>query len=433
MRLTLAIHPISEMISGDSTYLDGTRLQINVEELGRHLLEDRRLQSVDLEIVSPNESCRAGYVFDILEPRAKGPDSGIDFPGVLGPFTSAGQGTTHVLRGAAVTVLDGGQPGGEIKYSSGRGGVSKILEMRGPAAQASPYSSLHHLVVVPHPYPGVERHAVLNAIRVASLKAAVYLARTAIGQSPSTTELFELEGPLIKGREGLPRIAYIGQIHGHQHGTEVDEHILYGSNTRGTMPVPLHPNEWLDGAVLISYSWGARGLETYFHQNHPIITELYKRHQAKELTFVGTIATTSSDLGADLSRNCMVAAQLAKWNLGADGVILTKYAGGAPHADMFETARLCESLAIKTIVLVSDSASDRRAESASLMSIPEVDAVVSLSEGGDLIWQVPEVERTIGGNPEVAMELALPQELQAAIICRIINSQGASRLHSILY
>ena len=64
-------------------------------------------------------------------------------------------------------------------------------------------------------------------------------------------------------------MAYIGQVHGHQHGTETDEHILYGGNTVGMMPVPLHPNEWLDGAVVISYSWGARGLETYFHQNHP--------------------------------------------------------------------------------------------------------------------------------------------------------------------
>ena len=433
MRLTLAIHPITEMISGDSASLDGTRLQVNIEELRRHLLEDRRLQSVGLEIIQANESCRVGYVFDIVEPRAKEPGSGIDFPGVLDSVTTSGQGTTHVLRGAAVTVLDGGQPQGEIKYSSGRGGVSKILEMSGPAAQASLYRSLHHLVVVPHAFPDIERHAVLNAIRVASVKAAVFLARTALKKSPATTEVFDLEGPSVKGREGLPRIVYIGQIHGHQHGTEVDEHILYGSNTRGMMPVPLHPNEWLDGAVVISYSWGARGLEPYYHQNHPIITELYKRHNAKELTFVGTIATTSSDLEADLSRNCMVAAQLARWNLGADGVILTKYAGGAPHADMFETARLCEGLGIKTVVLASDSASDRRAESATLMSIPEVDAIVSLSEGGDINWQVPAVERVIAGNPEVAQELAFPQELTAAILCGVINNQGASRLQSILY
>ena len=107
MRLDLAVHPVSEMRSGAATRLEGSLLQVNVAELRRHLLEDRRLESVDLEMVRPGELCRVGYVFDVLEPRAKDPGSGSDFPGVLGPLSLAGRGTTHVLRGAAVTVVDG--------------------------------------------------------------------------------------------------------------------------------------------------------------------------------------------------------------------------------------------------------------------------------------------------------------------------------------
>ena len=80
----------------------------------------------------------------------------------------------------------------------------------------------------------------------------------------------------------------------------------------------------MDGAVVISYSWGARGLETYFHQNHPIIGELYRLHQSGEVNFVGAIATISSDQEGELKRNSIMAAQIAKWNLGADGVILSK-------------------------------------------------------------------------------------------------------------
>ncbi|MCH8107713.1 MAG: hypothetical protein IIB30_05095 [Chloroflexi bacterium] len=433
MRLSLSNHTVSEMEFGASTKLQGSLLQINEAELTQHLLEDRRLQSVDLAVVAPGDSCRVGYVFDIVEPRAKEPGAGTDFPGILGPAAIAGQGATHVLRGAAVTVVDGGQPGGELGYISRRGGMTKVLEMSGPPAQASSYGSIHHLVVVPHPRPDVERHSALNALRIASLKAAVYLARTALGQTPSDTEDFELEPPQGGGRNGLHRVAYIGQIHGHQHGTELDEHILYGSNTRGMMPVPLHPNEWLDGAVVISYSWGARGLETYYYQNHPVIGELYRLHRAGELTFAGTIATTSSDTEAELSRNCMVAAKLAKWELKADGVILTKYAGGAPHTDMFETARQCEALGVKTAVLVSDTAPDRRAESAALMSIPGVDAVVSLSEGGDVSWQVPAAQRVIAGNAEVAEILAPPQELSSGVVCGVTNNQGASRLRPMIY
>jgi sarcosine reductase len=433
LSLTMAIHNISSMAPGSRTELVGTGLQVDIEELRRYLLEDTRLDEVDLEIAGPGDSFRAGYVFDILEPRAKEPGSGPDFPGILGPMAAVGRGTTHVLQGAAVTVLDGGQPGGEHGYVSRRGGMFKVLEMGGLASQATPYSSLSHLVLVPHAHPGIERHAVLNALRVASVKAAVYLAQAGLGQEPTTTRVLDLGSPVETGREGLPRVAYIGQVHGHQHGTEGDEHIVYGSNTRGMLPVLMHPNEWLDGAVVISYSWGARGLETYFHQNHPIISELYRLHQAGELTFAGAIATVSSDLQEELERNSMLAAQLAKWSLGADGAIVTKYAGGAPHSDMFETARLCEELGINTAILVSDTAPDRRAESAALMNIPGVDALVNVSEGADISWPAPPVERVLAGNPEVAADLAALPVLQSGIICGATNNQGASRLQSIIY
>ncbi len=417
---------------GSKTQLEVTRLQIDVEELRRCILQDRRLQSVDLEIARPGESCRAGYVFDIIEPRAKAPGSGADFPGILGPVTPVGQGVTHVLRGAAVTVVDGGQPGGELGYESRRGGVSKILEMSGEAAKRSSYSDLQHLVMVPRAHPDIERHAVLNALRVASCRAVVFLAQTALSQLPDSTLDFELEGPK-SGNGNLPRIAYIGQIHGHQHGTESDEHILYGANTRGMMPTPLHPNEWMDGAVVTSYSWGGRGLETYFYQNHPIINELYRLHKLGEIIFAGTIATASSVLEEELARNSMMASNLAKWSFGADGAILTKYVGGAPHADMFETARRCEKLGIKTVIQASSAAPDGRAESALLMTAPGVDAVVTLSDGDDVVWQVPPVDRVIAGNPDVEAALAGPLNLTAGTICGDCNNQGASRLQPILY
>ena len=432
MRLILAEHSVVSMTDGGHTALQGGHLQIDLDELKAVLLEDRRLQTVELEIINPGEVCRAGYVFDIVEPRAKEPGSGVDFPGILGPPSIAGTGTTHVLRGAAVTVVDGGQPGGELDYVSRRGGMFKVLEMSGPASRVTPYSGLCHLVLVPHPFPEVQRHGVLNALRVASVRASVYLAQTAFGQEPGATQVLELDGGPARDGDGLPRIAYVGQIHGHHHGTEIDEHILYGGNTRGMMPVPLHPNEWLDGAVVISYFLGGRGLETFYYQNHPIVTELYRLHQAGELSFAGTVATTSSNLEEELNRNSMMAARLAKWTLAADGVILTKL-GGAPQAEMFETARLCEGLGIKTVVLTSDAAPDSRAESALLMNSPDVDAIVILSEGYDITWQGPAAERVIAGNPDVADLLSGPLELTPATVCGASNNQGASRLRPISY
>ena len=420
--LTLAIHPVHSIRFGDGTKLDGTALVISQEELTQHLLEDPRLRSVDLEIASAGEPCRIGSVFDIVEPRAKepGPDSGSDFPGILGPMELAGQGTTHVLRGAVVTVLD-------EDPATARG---KVVDMTGAAATESPYSSLNHLVIAPHSAPGLERHTALNVMRLTSVKAAVFLAHTAVDQVPEYTEELDAPGPAAGGREGLPRFAYIGQIHSRQRVAEGDEQIFYGDNTAGMVPTLLHPNEWLDGALVAGYQ--NMGVETYYYQNHPIISELYRRHRANEITLVGTIVTMAASNNEQRERNCMMAAEQAKWNLGADGVVLTKFGGGAPHADMALTARRCELLGIRTVVQASDMSTDRRAESALLFNYAEVDAIVYVG-GNDTGWAVEEAQRVIGGSGETAEALKAPQRLSAAEICGVTSQQGASRLRSFVY
>ena len=420
MRLTLAYHPVSDMRFGHTTQLEGTTLIIDQEALRQRLLANQRLASVDLHIVRPGDSCRFGVVFDILEPRAKAPGASPDFPGILGPIEMAGQGMTHVLKGAAVTVLDEG--------AALAGG--KIVEMSGDAGAACPYASLQHLVVVPHCVPNLERHTVLHTLRLASVQASVYLAGAAVGQEAASTEVFDTQGPAVARRDGVPRLAYIGQIHSRQRVAEVDEQILYGANTDGMLPVLLHPNEWLDGALVTSHS--SRGVESYFYQNHPVLTELHRWHRHGKITLVGTIATMAASDNAERARNCMLAAQQAKWVLAADGVILTKYGGGAPHADMALTARHCEALGIRTTVQVEDMARDRRAESSQLFNYAEVDAIVHVG-GNDIRWSVPAVARAIAGSPEVAAALGASQQLDASRICGVTNQQGASRVRSFVY
>jgi len=306
----------------------------------------------------------------------------------------------------------------------------KMVEMSGEAGEACPYASLFHLVIVPHLVRDLERHTALHALRFASVQTSVYLARAAIGQAATAVEVFDTPGPAAPGREGVPRIAYIGQIHSRQRVAEVDEQILYGANTNGMVPVLLHPNEWLDGALVTSHS--SSGVETYFYQNHPILTELHRWHRDGKISLVGTIATMAGSDNADRPRNCMLAAQQAKWALAADGVILTKYGGGAPHADMALTARLCEQLGMRTTVQVQDMSQDRRAESAMLFNYAEVDAIVHVG-GRDTRWSVPAVARAIAGTPAAAAALGAPQQLDAARICGVTNQQGASRLRSFVY
>ncbi len=424
MKLTLAYHPIDEIRFGAGTRLDGAVLALNPDEMRRLVLEDASFESVEFEISRPGESLRAGPVFDIVEPRAKAPEAGPDWPGILSAPQTAGAGTTHVLRGAAVTMLREESPG------ESRGATGYVLEMSGEPAKHSYYGSLHHLIVVPRTKTELPGHARMKAYRLAQLKVAVLLARAAWNRPAALSEDFDIAGS--ERPDGLPQIAYVGQIFSRQRKPQQGEQILYGADTDGMLPVVLHPNERLDGAVVTSYHCSIGGAETYFYQNHPVITELYRRHKARELNFAGTVATVASANNFDRERNCRFAANLVRWVLKADAAVLTKFGGGVPHTDLSETARLLEKMNVKTVVQVTDAARDRRVESALLFNFPEVDAIVCIGGNGTK-WQLPRVERVIAANGGMAELLAGPMEIESLNISGVANQQGASRLRSMIY
>jgi hypothetical protein len=424
MTLTLAVHPINEIVFGSSTKLQGSVLAVDKVELRNLLRDDVCIQSVDFEIARPDESCRAGPVFDIVEPRAKDVDGSPDWPGVLEAPQTAGRGTTHVLRGMAVTLVREQSPG------ESRGATGYILEMSGEAAAFSHYGKLQHLIIVPHTKADLPAAARLRAYRVAQLKIAVHLARAGFAQTPLSRDTFDTETGA--DRAGLPRFAYVGQIFSRQRKPEPREAILYGADTDGMLPTLLEPNEWLDGALLPSYHASLGGAETYFYQNHPVILPLYRRHQAEEINFIGTVATIASADNFDRERNTRFAAHLVKWALRADAAVLTKFGGGVPHTDLSETARLLENAGVKTAVQVTDLARDRRVESALLFNFPEVNAIVCIG-GNSTSWKLPRVERVIATDGGLAEVLAGPFEIDSLNVIGVANQQGASRLRSVMY
>lgn len=424
MQLTLAVHPITDIHFGTRLSLDGTALTVDREALQSLVLDDPAVDSVTFEIVRPGESCRAGPIFDVVEPRAKA-DGGSDFPGIIGPPTTAGIGTTHVLAGAAVSVL------AEMSPDPSRSATGRVLEMNGDATAGSAYSKLCHLLIVPQTKPGLPRSAVLKAYRLAGVKVAVHLARAALEQKPAATETFEPIGEATD-RAGLPRVVYVGQIFSRQRKPAVDEPILYGTNTDGMLPVILHPDEWLDGALVPSLNSWFGGTETYFYQNHPVILDLYLRHQARDINFVGTVATVAGNDNVDRERQCHAAANLVQWTLRANGAVMSKYGGGLPHADLSETARLLEQSGIKTAVMVSDVSRDRRVESALLFNVPEVNAIV-YNGGNGTKYEIPKAARVIAAKPELAELLTGPMTIDANNIIGVTNQQGASRMRSLVY
>jgi glycine reductase len=424
VQLTLATHSITSIQFGARTGLSAARLTIDRDELRRLVLEDDTFESIDFEIARPGESLRAGPVFDIVEPRAKAPGGSPDWPGILGPPHTAGIGTTYALRGVAVTALREESPG------ESRGATGYVLEMSGAAAAGSHYATLNHLIIVPHSKTGVPAHVRQRAYRLAQLKVTVHLARAAMNAEPASTDVFDTT--IGAERAGLPRVAYVGQIFSRQRKPERDEGILYGADTDGMLPTVLHPNEWLDGAVVPSYHVSLGGAETYYYQNHPVIGALYRRHQAGEINFAGTVATIASADNFDRERNTSCAASLVKWALGADAAVLTKFGGGVPHTDLSETARLLEYMGVKTAVQVTDLARDHRVESALLFNFPEVDAIVCIG-GNDTHWKLPPVERVIAANSGLAELLAGPFEIDSLNVIGVANQQGASRLRSMIY
>jgi glycine reductase len=420
MRLTLAVHTISGLALGSGTRLDRGMLTVGEAELRQLILEDGRIEDVRLEAVRPGENCRIGGVVDVIEPRAKAPGDGNNFPGALEPMALAGRGTTHVLRGMAVVLL-------------GEGNTGTLIEMTGQWAQWCPFAALHNLVVIPRVRPDLPRHMAMQARKLAGLKAAAYLAQAAGDTAPDASEVYESDGPSQARLEGVPRMAYIGQVHSRQTVAEIGEPIVYGHNTNGMLPGIFHPNEWLDGAILA----GGAGMNvvTYFHQNHPVITELYRWQAEGKIRLVGTIATTAAGANFDRELNCTLAAELTKWNLGADAAVLTKTGGGAPHADMGYTAKLLEDLGVRTAVMVGppNLAPERTVESATLFNYPEVDAIVFNSGGALFELPAAAVERVVAPSPEAAEPLFTPATLAASRVCGVTSQQGAQRLRTFVY
>jgi glycine reductase len=400
VRLELEMLDIKDIQFGGKTLIDNGVLFINRQELQELLLKDKRFSQVDIELARPGERVRILQVTEVIEPRAKKPGSGVDFPGALGKQGTAGEGTTRVLRGAAVVMseyVEGPEPP--------RDPNGEIVDMTGPGAEIGLYGKTQNIVLLPYPAAGVNRTDYRIAIKIAGLKAAVYLAKAGQDQKPDETVIYELP-PLTKhgkNLENLPKVAYIFSVISTQHGIIPGDPVLYGDNVNRAIPTILHPNEVLDGALVSPYR--AWGMETYLIQNHPIIKELYRRH-GHELHFVGVIMTVAFDNQVENERAAIMVSNLAKRILGADGVILTKSGGGAPELILARTAQRCEEVGIKTALALSHIPADIRDVSfggLTIFNLPEVNAIVSMGTPWEKLV-LPPMEKIIG------KPVALPEE-----------------------
>jgi sarcosine reductase len=417
MRLELEKIGIDDIRFGEKTSVSDHVLSIDREEL-QDLIK---------------EKCRILQVLDVIEPRAKTSDGDEDFPGVVGKQAAAGKGSTCVLKGTAV-VLSDYRERRELSISADPDG--EIIDMCGPGAEASIFGKTHNVVLLARPAEGVTTHEYMAALKIAGLKTSAYLARAGRDIDPDETEVFELPPMTARqeGLEGLPRVVYIFQILTLQFEPILGEPVLYGRNVPDMVPTLIHPNEVLDGAITSPLP--ALNVQTYHIQNHPIVRQLYKRH-GKDLCFSGVIITMAPNNVSDIERVSNMAANLAKYVVGAEGAILTKTGGGAPELTMARTAQRCEELGIRTAIAMLHMGADMRDAkygAVTIFSMPEVDAIVSM--GVPFVHlTLPAVERIIGRPGSSSEGQPIDGEIVRAIRW-IKGSQcqlGSSKLKAVRY
>ncbi len=382
MKLELHKATIRKLEFGATTKVEGTTLIINKEELTKLLLEDSRLAAVGVEVAHPGDSTRIMPVKDAIEPRCKLGGGNEVFPGFIGGVDTVGEGATLVLDGVAVLTT-----GRLVAPQEG------IVDMSGPGADYTPFSTTCNVVVLLSPRDDVTLHEAEHTCRMAGLKAAHYLATCCKKAKADILETYSFP-PLAEAMQahpGLPKVAYIYmlQSQGLLHDTWV-----YGVDAKKTLPTLISPTETMDGAIISGNCVSACDKNsTFVHQNNPIIKALYKRH-GKEINFVGVILTNENVTLADKQRSSSYAVKLARM-LGVEAAVISEEGFGNPDADLVLNCTKAEKAGIKTVLVTDEYAGTNGASQSLADSCPEGNAVVTAGNANAIIV-LPPMQKVLG-------------------------------------
>ena len=393
MKLELAEFPVKSIRLGHRFGYADQVLDLDEGALLALVSKDPRITDVKLAVAYPGEKTRITGIRDIVEPRCKISGSGEVFPGILGPVENVGAGRTHRLSG--MTIIAAAEYEGTIRAGT-TVQRSAILDMSGPGAEVSRFSSYTHVVLSFKILPGLGELDAHSAIQLAEFKIARRLAQTTAELSPAKTSVYDLSA---KNPE-LPTVMLVqGCITDPQH---VHSGIgYYGLSLRNSMATFVHPNELFDGAVTVDTTRSGRGYypTTWDWQNHPLVLELYAAHGTR-LNFAGVVlqrirfeTSHGKEVGAQN------AALLAK-AMGADGVLVTWIGGGNAFVDVMLTVRACERNGVKTTLVTYENGGKEGKDSPILFYVGEANGVVSTG-ALDRPLEVPAVDKVIGPYEQI--------------------------------
>ena len=397
MRLELGTFPVTRLAVGSPTGWSGGQLTVDPARLARLVLEDSRIRDVRVDLVEPGEDARIIHVRDVIEPRVKVMGPGHAYPGICGhPPDSVGEGVTFRFSGLGVLVASEVLPHIRRAVSAA---TDSLIDMSGPGA-VTVYSTLRYVVLTLVTQPDLELAEWNDGLRRAGHRVADDLASSLRGLEPPERRIFSLAPPPAP----LPRVVHVHTLNASMVpdiGTGV-----YGF-TPHALPMLLHPNEILDGAIAGDMVVGYPGKCTWLHVNNPVLTALYARH-SKDVEWVGSIiARTRWGALREKQLSAYQTVKLAQM-LQAQGALVTWNHGGNDLIEVMLTIQGLEKAGIKTAFLTIESdikvvkLSRELAETGSdepplLFSVPEADAIVSTGTlaPGEVL---PRVSRVIGGD-----------------------------------
>ena len=388
MKLELGFIQINDIQFSKECKVENGTLYVDPEAVRAFVYEEDDVRDwvaeMQFDIARPGERVRITPVKDVIEPRVKVQGPGGLFPGVISKVDTVGSGRTHVLRGMAVVTA-----GKIVGFQEG------IIDMTGPGAEYTPFSKLNNLVLVATPREGYEdhKHEYERAVRLAGLRAAVFIGELGRGLEPGEVRSFETYGIKegIQKLPDLPRVAYVHmlQTQGLLHDTYV-----YGVDAKRTLTTILCPTETMDGAILSGNCVSACDKNTtYHHLNNPVVAELFEQH-GKTLNYVCNIITNENVYLADKQRSSDWTAKLCRL-LDLDGAIVSQEGFGNPDTDLIMNTRKIELQGVKTAIITDEYAGQDGRSQSLADADPLADAVVTGGNANQVIL-LPPMDRVIG-------------------------------------
>ncbi len=423
MDLMLAYYDVNHVKFDGKTEIKDGVLFINRNELKSYLLIDKTFSDIEIEITHPGEMTRIVNVLDIVDPRKKVNQHHEVFPGWVGKMGLVGGGRTNIVRN--ISIVETGDMDGFF------GGV---IDMGGLGSVYSPYSKTHNVVLAPTPSKGVNAIQFAKSLKMAALKASVYLGKATLSLPPEERVNINF-APRFDGdkQSGLPRVGYIWHVLSQYKLREI---YYYGTNSNNFYPLWITPNEIFDGAVVSGHYDHSPGLKNYTHSilNHPIVIELCRRH-GKELEFAGIILANEPSETEGKKWNALMNAQMAKSILHLDGVVITKEGGGHTDFDLMEVCKQCEQLGVKT-ALIDIEMLDPAGEGDYPLVVfeKEADAVVSAGNIEETV-SISKMEKVIGGEgmKELGGDAGSERKIPIWLVSGAISEIGMNKIRGNLF